>query len=109
MRALTNVINNSVKYGRRASVSLSKVAGLGFVVEVEDEGPGIPDAEKAKVFEPFYRTAAAQDVDHQGMGLGLSIARSVILGHGGTIELFDRSPCGLRVRIELPEASTQSS
>jgi signal transduction histidine kinase len=108
MRALTNVINNAVKYGRRASVSLSQVPGIGFVVEVDDEGPGIPNAEKAKVFEPFYRTAAAQAVDHQGMGLGLSIARSVILGHGGTIELFDRSPRGLRVRIELPEASAQA-
>jgi signal transduction histidine kinase len=108
MRALTNVINNAVKYGRRANVSLSQVPGVGFVVEVEDEGPGIPNAEKAKVFEPFYRTAAAQELDHQGMGLGLSIARSVILGHGGTIELFDRSPCGLRVRIELPEASAQA-
>jgi signal transduction histidine kinase len=108
MRALTNVIGNSVKYGRRANVSLAKTPGIGFIIEVEDEGPGIPDTEKAKVFEPFYRTAAAQEVDHQGMGLGLSIARSVVLGHGGTIELFDRSPCGLRVRIELPEASAQA-
>ena len=109
LRALTNVVNNAVKYGGRAGVSLSQVPGIGFVIEVDDAGPGIPNAEKAKVFEPFYRTAAAQQVDHQGMGLGLSIARSVILAHGGTIELCDRSPCGLRVRIELPEASPPAS
>ena len=105
MRALTNVVANAVKYGRRARVTLSRSVDAGFVIEVEDEGPGIPDQEKPKVFEPFYRTAAARDVDNQGMGLGLSIARSIILGHGGTIELRDRAPSGLRVRIELPEAS----
>jgi signal transduction histidine kinase len=74
-------------------------------VEVEDEGPGICDAEKAKVFEPFYRTDEARNLDNQGMGLGLSIARSVILGHGGTIDLLDRAPRGLCVRIVLPETS----
>jgi signal transduction histidine kinase len=109
LRALTNVVNNAVKYGGSAGVSLSQVPGIGFVIEVDDAGPGIPNAEKAKVFEPFYRSAAAQQVDHQGMGLGLSIARSVILAHGGTIELFDQSPCGLRVRIGLPEASPPAS
>jgi signal transduction histidine kinase len=105
MRALTNIVANAVTYGWRARVTLSRAPAAGFVIEVEDEGPGIPDAEKAKVFEPFYRSAAARDIDSRSMGLGLSIARSVILDHGGTIELLDRVPTGLRVRIELPEAS----
>ena len=55
--------------------------------------------------EPFYRTAIARDTDRQGMGLGLSIARSIILAHGGTIELRDRQPCGLMVIVSLPEVA----
>jgi signal transduction histidine kinase len=105
LRALTNVVANAAKYGKRARVSLQRLPGTGFVVAVEDDGPGIPDAEKERVFEPFYRGAGAQDADSQGMGLGLSIARTVILAHGGTIELHDHAPHGLLVRILLPEAS----
>ncbi len=103
LRAFTNVIMNAAKYGRCASVGLTGVAGTGFVVEVEDEGSGIPNAEKGRVFEPFYRSDGARELDSHGMGLGLTIARSVILGHGGTIELLDRKPNGLLVRIVLPE------
>jgi signal transduction histidine kinase len=86
-------------------VSLDRLPGSGFIIEVRDEGPGIPDSEKAKVFEPFYRTASARETDNTGMGLGLAIARSIILAHGGTIELKNREPHGLRVQIFLPEVS----
>jgi len=103
LRAFTNVIMNAARYGRHARVVLRRVPQAGFVVEVEDEGPGIPAAEKDRVFEPFYRSDAAREVDAHGMGLGLAIARSVILGHGGTVELLDRAPRGLTVRITLPE------
>jgi signal transduction histidine kinase len=105
LRALTNVIMNAAKYGHCAHVTLARAQDLGFIVDVEDEGPGISNAEKLKVFEPFYRSDAAREIDSYGMGLGLAIARSVILGHGGTIDLLDRSPRGLRVRIMLPETS----
>jgi signal transduction histidine kinase len=105
MRALTNVVANASKYGSRAEVRLARQPQSGYRVEVEDHGPGIPADEKPKVFEPFYRTAAARDRDSQGMGLGLSIARSVVLSHGGAIELADARPQGLIVRITLPAAS----
>ncbi|HWZ64508.1 MAG TPA: ATP-binding protein [Steroidobacteraceae bacterium] len=105
LRAFTNVIMNAAKYGHRAHVGLTRVPGSGFVVDVEDEGAGISNAEKCRVFEPFYRSDHARELDSHGMGLGLSIARSVILGHGGTIELLDRKPRGLHVRIVLPEAA----
>jgi signal transduction histidine kinase len=105
LRAFTNVFMNAARYGGSARVSLVRLPGVGFQVDVDDEGPGIPDEEKSRVFEPFYRAPGARDVDSQGMGLGLAIARSVILGHGGTIELLDREPRGLRVRIVLPEAA----
>jgi len=103
LRALTNVVINATKYGGSAAVSLQRLTG-GFRIEVHDQGPGIPDDEKPKVFEPFYRTTAARESDRQGMGLGLAIARSVIVAHGGTIELLDRQPRGLIVRMTLPEA-----
>jgi signal transduction histidine kinase len=101
LRALTNVVSNAAKYGERATVELHSVAA-GFVIDIQDDGPGIPDSEKAQVFEPFYRTDQARESDRQGMGLGLSIARSIILAHGGTIELRDREPRGLTVHIFLP-------
>ncbi|HLJ38568.1 MAG TPA: ATP-binding protein [Steroidobacteraceae bacterium] len=105
LRAFTNVIMNATRYGKRAHVRLAGVPASGYVVEVEDEGPGIPDAEKSRVFEPFYRSSGAREIDSHGMGLGLAIARSVILGHGGTIELLDLHPHGLRVRIVLPHTA----
>jgi signal transduction histidine kinase len=105
MRALSNVIGNACKYGSHARVSLRRAPGPGFVVVVEDDGPGVPDADKLKVFEPFYRTAMARERDREGMGLGLSIARSIILSHGGSIELGDAQPHGLVVRITLPEVA----
>ena len=103
LRAFTNVIMNAAKYGHCARVNLTTLPGSGFVIDIEDEGPGLSNADKFRVFEPFYRTDNAREVDSHGMGLGLAIARSVILGHGGTIELLDREPFGLRVRIVLPE------
>ena len=105
VRALTNVVSNAAKYGDRARVTLQRRDAGGFLIEVEDDGPGIPDSEKEKVFEPFYRTPEALESDSQGMGLGLAIARSIILAHGGTIELHDREPRGLKVRILLPDSS----
>lgn len=108
MRALTNVVANAAKYGERAEVSLERLPEGGFIIEIADNGPGIAEAEKAKVFEPFYRTAAARDTDRQGMGLGLSIARSVILAHGGSIELRDRAHRGLIVTVSLPEVANDT-
>jgi len=104
MRALTNVVANAAKYGDVARVVLRRDTVNGFEIDVADDGPGIPDAEKRKVFEPFYRAASARDRDSEGMGLGLSIARSIVLAHGGSIELRDAAPHGLLVRIALPEA-----
>ena len=109
MRALTNVVANAAKYGARAEVTLSRHEQGGLKIEIADDGPGIADAEKTKVFEPFYRTAAARDTDRQGMGLGLAIARSIILAHGGTIELHDREPCGLLVVVTLPEVTADAA
>lgn len=105
MRALTNLVTNATTYGGAAHVRLHRGTAGGFLIEIADNGPGIPDAEKAKVFEPFYRSAGTRHLDNGGMGLGLSIARSIILAHGGSIELRDADPRGLLVRVVLPQVT----
>jgi signal transduction histidine kinase len=104
MRAVTNVITNAVKHGGSARVALTADDQRAVII-VEDAGRGISKEEKDKVFEPFYRSVWTLSTDQPGMGLGLSIARSIVLSHGGSIDLEDRTPCGLRVSIALPRAS----
>ena len=72
-------------------------------IDVRDDGPGIPDAEKASMLEPFARGDAARTMNGQaGFGLGLSIARAVAEGHGGSLSLHDAQPIGLIARMKLP-------
>jgi signal transduction histidine kinase len=101
-RALANVIDNAVRYAGRAIVSLAQTPD-GVVIAVEDEGPGIPDARKAAMLQPFVRGEPARHMDGTtGFGLGLSIASAIVAAHGGTLTLHDCQPRGLVVRIVLP-------
>ena len=100
-RALSNIVNNALTYGERADVSL-EVARDAILVSVADEGPGIPEAEQARVLEPFTRGDASRNRAKGGMGLGLAIARAAILREGGTLALANRAEGGLRVTIRLP-------
>jgi signal transduction histidine kinase len=102
-RALTNLIENAVKYGQRARVSLSDLPQA-VEIAVEDDGPGIPDDQLTKVFEPFYRVESSRNRDTGGVGLGLAIARTVVEAQGGTLVLANRKPQGLRALITLPRA-----
>jgi signal transduction histidine kinase len=104
-RALTNLVENAVKFGGSATVTL-RLAASGPVIDVEDAGPGIAAAQRDEVFKPFTRGDTARGMEQGGVGLGLSIARSIVQGHGGTIELHDRVPQGLLVRVRLPRATT---
>jgi signal transduction histidine kinase len=72
------------------------------MIVVDDDGPGIPPEEHEKVFAPFYRLDAARDPGNAGVGLGLSIARTVTREHGGNVTLKNRDGGGLSVLIELP-------
>lgn len=101
-RAFTNLLDNAVKYGGRARVSLAKQDGH-LRVDIEDDGPGIPEDLREKVFSPFYRIETSRNRDTGGTGLGLTVARSVIGAHGGDIELHDRPGGGLRVSVKLPQ------
>lgn len=71
-------------------------------VIVEDEGPGIPDADLERVFEPFTRLEASRSRETGGVGLGLSIARSILRAHGGDVTLENRPEGGLRATATLP-------
>ncbi|MFT4176726.1 MAG: ATP-binding protein [Luteolibacter sp.] len=98
-RAVRNVIENAVRYGDQARVSLQPSAE-GVDILVDDDGPGIPEELREKVFSPFVRLEASRNRNTGGVGLGLSIARSILRGHGGEITLVN-GPQGFRVQIHL--------
>ncbi len=100
-RAVTNLIENAVKYASHVTVDIGRIEGA-MIIVVEDDGPGIADSDKALALEPFRRLDAARRVDTGGVGLGLSIARSIAEAHGGTLDLTDSYPHGLRAALVLP-------
>ncbi|SFX20571.1 ATP-binding protein [Marinospirillum alkaliphilum] len=102
-RALQNLIDNALKYGNKAEVSLQLDQGVPCIC-IEDEGPGIPEAEREKVFEPFYRMEESRSRHTGGTGLGLAIARDLLLQEGGCLLLESRTTAqpGLRVKVLLP-------
>ncbi|WP_241671253.1 ATP-binding protein [Dankookia rubra] len=102
-RAFANLIDNAVKYGGGARVTLSDVS-KDATVWIEDDGPGIPEAEQEAVFEPFHRLDASRNRGTGGSGLGLTIARQVIAAHGGTVSVANRQGGGLRVTVRLPRS-----
>ena len=102
-RALRNLLENAAAYGGRAAARIER-EGEEIRVVVEDEGPGIPEADLERVFEPFVRLEASRSRDTGGSGLGLAIARSILRGHGGDIRLDNRADGGLRVTATLPGA-----
>jgi signal transduction histidine kinase len=100
-RAVANLIDNAVKYGGGARVDVVRDTDRVIIV-VDDDGPGIPPEEQEKVFAPFYRREPARDPAKAGVGLGLSIARTVAREHGGDVTLKNRENGGLSALIELP-------
>ena len=100
-RAVANLIDNAIKYGRAARVQIVRDIDR-VVIVVDDDGPGIPAEECEKVFAPFYRLEAARDPGKAGVGLGLSVARTVAREHGGDVTLKNRDNGGLSALIELP-------
>jgi signal transduction histidine kinase len=101
-RSVTNLVENSVRFGAIATIRLKPSPDI-VTIEVEDDGPGISDARKEVMLEPFVRGDDARNMDQAaGFGLGLSIARTIVLAHGGKFSLLDRQPRGLIVCIQLP-------
>lgn len=100
-RCLSNLVDNAVLYGRRATIRLDDTPTC-LTIRVLDEGPGIPESELEKVFEPFYRLEQSRSRDTGGTGLGLAIARNIAHMHGGDIALRNRSTGGLEAVLTLP-------
>ncbi|HLZ83852.1 MAG TPA: ATP-binding protein [Caulobacteraceae bacterium] len=100
-RLFANLIDNAVRYGKAARVSLRRADG-GAVVEIADDGPGLPPEDLGRVFEPFYRAERARTLNGGGIGLGLAIARSIAREHGGDVRLINAQR-GLVALVELPE------
>lgn len=101
-RCLVNLIDNAVKYGQSARVSVEAAAGAARI-RIRDNGPGIAPGELARVFEPFYRVETSRSRESGGTGLGLTIARNIAEQHGGSIALINHPEGGLEVTLVLPE------
>ncbi|GAB2177493.1 ATP-binding protein [Dongia sp. agr-C8] len=101
-RAVANLVENAVVYGKSARVRLGQTPKE-FEIGIADDGPGIPEAELERVFRPFYRLEASRNRESGGAGLGLAIARSVVRAHGGDILLKNRPDGGLQATVTLPK------
>ena len=106
-----NLADNAIKYtgeGGRVSVRTKTDSG-NCIIEIEDNGPGIPDAEKTKIFDRFYRLDDSRARDTGGTGLGLAISREAIQMHNGTIEVTDAPGGGSIFIITLPIRTTEKA
>ncbi len=102
-RAIGNLLRNAMKYAdRKIVLSGRRLPGQGLELTVEDDGPGIPAAERGRIFEPFYRLDRSRDRASGGFGLGLSIAQQAVKLHAGTITIDQGELGGARFRIHLP-------
>jgi signal transduction histidine kinase len=102
-RCFNNLVENAVRYGHAADIAIHDQPDS-LTVTIDDQGPGIPADRIADVFRPFVRLEESRNRESGGAGLGLAIARSVVLAHGGTIELINREEGGLRTTVRLPKA-----
>lgn len=100
-RAVRNLVENAIVHGRSARVRMNGPDEEVWIT-IEDEGPGIPDLDMGRVFQPFVRLDESRGQETGGIGLGLAIARSIVRGHGGDILLRNRAEGGLAATIQLP-------
>lgn len=100
-RCLDNLVQNALRYGGSAQITVEERPGA-LTIRVADRGPGLPESELERVFEPFYRTERSRNRETGGTGLGLAIARDIAEAHGGTLRLANRSSGGLEAIISLP-------
>jgi signal transduction histidine kinase len=100
-RAVRNLLDNAVKYGKAGTVAIRKLSQA-IEINIDDDGPGIPQQELTRVLEPFYRLEESRSRETGGVGLGLAIAQSIAQSHGGTLALSNRPTGGLRATIALP-------
>ncbi|HWA61266.1 MAG TPA: ATP-binding protein [Caulobacteraceae bacterium] len=100
-RLVTNLVDNALKFGSQARGRVFTEGGMA-VVEVDDNGPGVPENQIERAFEPFQRLESSRSRDTGGIGLGLAVVRAIARGHGGDVLLQNRKEGGLRARVLLP-------
>ena len=100
-RALRNLVTNSLRYAGAAEVSVRREDRCA-IIEVRDEGPGIPAEDLARMTQPFVRGESSRNRSTGGAGLGLALVKAIAQQHGGTLELANRAPGGLAAAIRLP-------
>jgi len=100
-RCLNNLVTNAMVHADHVAVHASRT-GDAIEVTIDDDGPGIPIEQREEVFKPFYRLDVARNLDVGGTGLGLTIARDVMRGHGGDLRLEQAPLGGVRARLRLP-------
>jgi signal transduction histidine kinase len=102
-QVLGNLVHNGLRHGGRNIAIAVRRDGALIRIEVADDGPGIPEAERERVFERFYRAGAARSAGGTGFGLGLSIVGWIVALHGGQVHAEANSPHGCRMIVELPD------
>ena len=107
-RCLTNLVENAIRYGERATLEVED-GEREIVIRVLDEGPGMPEPELQKAFEPFYRGEASRSRETGGTGLGLGIARNIARAHGGDLTLRNRAGRGLEAVLSLPRSAERAA
>ena len=100
-RCFNNLIDNALKYATKVEVKQEKFK-KNLIFIIEDDGPGIPEAEYENVFKPFYKIDRGRSDSKSSVGLGLSISSDIIRSHGGNIDLEKSNMGGLKVKISLP-------
>jgi len=100
-RCIANLINNAARYAKRIQLQAARKSGF-IEITVDDDGPGVPEDKRGDVFRAFYRIDDSRSPETGGAGLGLTIARDIVRGHGGEIVLTDSPLGGLRAVIRLP-------
>ena len=100
-RCISNILDNSLKFGKNIKVNLKR-GNNNIILLIDDDGPGIPENEYENVFKPFYKIDKSRSETKSSVGLGMSIASDIIQSHGGNIRLEKSILNGLQVRITLP-------
>ena len=103
-RCLTNLLDNAIRYGRRATIAVGDEADE-LTLRILDEGPGLPEDQLDRAFEPFFRGEGSRSRETGGTGLGLGIARNIARAHGGDLVLRNREPGGLEAVLTLPRVA----
>ena len=101
-RCIANIINNSQKYSENIVITCKKMKKI-IKIDIDDDGPGIADEHKEKVFRPFYRVDKSRSLKDSNVGLGLSIVEDIVNSHGGNVKLLNNpNGKGLRVSLSFP-------